>query len=212
MAAKKTLEYMLVNRKSKKALQATGLDNGQVVEQSALTGSDVQLWSVVESGESVKLVNKASGKVLDVMAEGTSDGTWAQIWEDVDGGSQQWKLVKLTATYSKIVNVRSGKVLDIVDMSEEDGAPAQIWEDVNGVGQQWKLVPAEKPAAKRTAKKPAAKKAAVKKAPAAKAEKPVKAAAKKAEPAVKPQEKPQPAPVKAEPKAAPKKPGPKAKK
>ncbi len=134
MAGKKAAEFMIVNRRSRKALQATGLDNGLVVEQAEPVKSDAQLWTAVETGENVKLFNKASGKVLDVMKNGTANGTWAQTWEDVDGESQLWKLVTVSSTYKKIINVMSGKALDIVDMSDEDGAPAQIWEDVDGEG------------------------------------------------------------------------------
>lgn len=192
MAAKKTAEFMIVNRRSKKALQATGLENGQVVEQAAPTGSDFQLWTAVSAGDSVKLINKATGKALDVMEGGTDNGAWIQTWDNVDGESQLWQDVKLTATYRKLKHQMSGKVLDIVDMSDSDGAPAQIWEDVNGEGQQWKFVTPtagteKKPAAKKAAPKAAAKKAAApkteKKAPAAEKPAPVvKAAVKKADP------------------------------
>ena len=87
MAVKKTGEFMIVNRRSKKALQATGLDNGLPVEQAAAAGTDAQLWTAVETVGGVKLFNKATGKVLDVMQGGTENGTWAQTWEDVDGGA-----------------------------------------------------------------------------------------------------------------------------
>lgn len=194
MASKK--EVMIVNRRSKKALQATGLDNGQVVEQAAATGADAQLWTIVEAEGGVKLFNKANGKVLDVMQGGTADGTWAQTWEDVGGESQLWTVENVTPTYKKLIHVLSGKALDIVDMSDEDGAPAQIWESVDGEGQQWKLVSSAPKAAAKTGKKPAAKKA-----PAAKEEKPApvkeeKAAPAKAEkaPAKKPAAKKAPAP------------------
>lgn len=165
MAGKKRLDFMIVNRRTKKALQATGLDNGLLVEQAAATGSDAQLWSQKTAKGGVKLVNKASGKALDVVAEGTENGTRVQTWEDVNGESQLWQVQNVTATYKKLVNVRSGKVLDIADMSSEDGAPAQIWEDVDGAGQQWKLVSAVSPKAKKApAKKAASKTATVKKA------------------------------------------------
>ena len=182
MAAKKTAEFMIVNRRTGKALQAAGLENGQAVVQAAPTGEASQLW--VQAGEKgpVKFINKASGKALDVVHGGVENGTWAHVWEDVDAPSQQWEIVKLTATYKKLRNVQSGKVLDIVDMSEEDGALAQIWEDVDGVGQQWKFVAApEKPSAEagkaaapveaKPVKAPRAKKAspAVKAAPAGEA-------------------------------------------
>ena len=138
MAGKKTAEFMIVNRRSGKALQATGLDNGLVVEQAEPAKTDAQTWTSLETEGGVKFFNKACGKVLDVMANGTANGTWVQTWEDVDGESQLWKLVTVSPTYKKIVNVMADKALDIVDMSDEDGAPAQIWESVEGEGQQWK--------------------------------------------------------------------------
>ena len=116
---------MIVNRRSKKALQATGLDNGQVVEQAAATGADNQLWTIVEAEGGVKLFNKANGKVLDVMQGGTADGTWPRPGR-CGRRKQLWQLVNVSSTYKKIVNVHSGKALDIVDMSSEDGAPARF--------------------------------------------------------------------------------------
>lgn len=150
MAGKKTAEFMIVNRRSGKALQATGLDNGLVVEQAEPAKTDAQTWSMVETQGGVKLFNKACGKVLDVMANGTVNGTWVQTWEDVDGESQLWQLVTVSPTYKKLVNVMADKALDIVDMSDEDGAPAQIWESVEGEGQQWKFVSTQPKAAPKT--------------------------------------------------------------
>lgn len=175
MAGKKTAEFMIVNRRTGKALEAAGVENGQGVCQAAPTGGDAQLWAQ----DGARLVHKLSGKVLDVVHGGVESGTWAHLWEKVeDAPSQQWELVKITATYKKLLNVRSGKVLDIVDMSEEDGAPAQLWDDVDGVGQQWKLVPAGEEASPKTVTKTVKK-------PAAPRKDVVKAAAKKVEEAVK---------------------------
>ena len=185
MAGKKTAEFMIVNRRSGKALQATGLDNGLVVEQREPVKADAQIWTSVEAEGGIKLFNKACGKVLDVMQGGTADGTWAQTWEDVGGESQLWQLVNVSSTYKKIVNVHSGKALDIVDMSSEDGAPAQIWESVDGEGQQWKFVSTAPKAATKTVRKPAAKKAAAQEKPAAKGSRSAKAAAAKEETALK---------------------------
>ena len=93
MAGKKATEFMIVNRRTGKALQATGLDNGLVVEQAEPAGTDAQTWTSVETEGGIKLFNKACGKVLDVMQGGAADGTWAQTWEDVNGESQLWQLV-----------------------------------------------------------------------------------------------------------------------
>lgn len=163
MAAKKTTEFMIVNRRSGKALQATGLENGLAVEQREPQKTDAQIWTSLEAEGGVKLMNKASGKVLDVMQGGVANGTWAQIWDDVNGDSQLWRFENVSSTYKKIINVHSGRALDVVDMSTEDGALAQIWDSVEGEGQQWKLVSAEeKPAAKAAPRKAAAKKAPAK--------------------------------------------------
>ena len=47
--------FLIVNRRSGKALQATGLDNGLVVEQSDVTYQDSQLWQEIKvKGEGEK--------------------------------------------------------------------------------------------------------------------------------------------------------------
>lgn len=86
MAGKKTAEFMIVNRRSGKALQATGLDqpHGSGAGR-APAKTDAQTWTSLETEGGVKFFNKACGKVLDVMANGTANGTWVQTWEDVDG-------------------------------------------------------------------------------------------------------------------------------
>ena len=200
MAPRKIAEFMIINRRTGKALAAAGTENGQNVVQAAPTGDASQLWTQSGTRNPVKLINKASGKALDVVHGGVENGTWAHIWDDVEeAASQKWELVKLTATYKKLLNVQSGKVLDIVNMSEEDGALAQLWDDVDGVGQQWKFVPVE-------AEGKAPSKSVTKRAPRTSnkaAEAPVKAEAApvKEEPAPAPVK--EEAPVKAEPAPAP---------
>lgn len=169
MAAKKDDEFLIVNRRTGKALQATGLENGRPVSQAEITKSDAQIWCSADTEGGTKLMNKAASKVLDVMYGGNEDGTWAQTWEDVGGESQVWKLTG--RVYKVITHAASGKVLDIENISDEDGAHAQLWEELGGENQQWKLVPLKEETVSVTkgVQKPAVKKAAVKKqAPAKK--------------------------------------------
>lgn len=163
MAMKKDAEFLIVNRRTGKALQATGIENGRVVSQAEITKADPQIWYSVTVKGGVKLKNKAASKVLDVMLGGTDNGTWAQTWEDVGGDSQIWKLTG--RTYKTISHIVSGKVLDIENISEDEGANAQLWEDLSGENQQWKLVPLQESSetVSKTAKKPAARKPAAKK-------------------------------------------------
>lgn len=177
--AEKDKTFLMINRRSGKALQATGLDNGLVVEQSDITYADSQLWFVKETPAGTVILNKAAAKALDVMKGGTANGTWAQLWEDAAGESQVWTISMASRGYKKITHILSGKVLDIQDLSDENGAPAQLWEDVGGANQEWKLTDypkvkkttrtVEKKAKKepekpKETKKPAAKKPARKKA------------------------------------------------
>lgn len=178
MAAKKDDEFLIVNRRTGKALQATGLENGRPVCQAEITRSDAQVWYSTEATGGIKLTNKAASKVLDVMYGGNEDGTWAQTWEDVGGESQAWKLTG--RAYKVISHVASGKVLDIENMSDEEGAHAQLWEDIGGENQQWKLVPLKEETVKvtKSAPKTAAKKTAAKKQTPAKKSAAVKTAGK----------------------------------
>lgn len=140
--------FLLINRKSGKALQSKGLENGLTVEQSQINYSDSQLWSKSTiSKNSFKIINKATDKVLDVMYSGTENGTWTQTWEDVNGPSQAWSFEKASRGFRKILNLSSGKILDIHEISAYNGAVAQLWEDVNGENQEWKVV--EYPTAKK---------------------------------------------------------------
>ena len=132
--------FMIVNRRSGKALQITGLENGLVVEQNEINYNSAQLWTAVSAGAGHKLVNEANGLVLDLMHNGTENGTWVHTWEDVDGESQLWLIETASRGYRKITNLMANKVLDVYEISEFDGAAAQIWEDMGGENQEWKIV------------------------------------------------------------------------
>ncbi len=132
--------FLLINRKSGKALQATDESNGASVVQHEINNTDAQLWSqTTVKGKGVKLINKAYGKALDIMCCSTENGSLAQIWDDVDGDSQIWKLETASRGFRKLLNTNSAKVLDIKDLSDDCGAFAQLWEDLGGENQEWKL-------------------------------------------------------------------------
>ena len=45
----------------------------------------------------MKLRSKMSGKVLDIVDMNPENGAHVQIWEDVNGANQEWKLVEAKA-------------------------------------------------------------------------------------------------------------------
>ena len=111
-------------------------------------------------GGFVKLKSMLSGKVLDIAGIAAGNGARVQIWEDVNGDNQLWRLTEV----------------------KPETAPAQQAEKPAAKKAPKKAAPAKKPAAKKAA--PAKKEAPAKKAtPAAKKAE----AAKKAAPAPKAQ-------------------------
>ena len=44
-----------------------------------------------------KIKSKVSGKCVDVVGMSQEDGARLQIWEDLNGDNQQWKLVEVVA-------------------------------------------------------------------------------------------------------------------
>ncbi len=87
-----------------------------------------------------KIVNRNSGKVLDVTGASTADGATIEQWTDNGGQNQQWSLVSVGSGYYKIVSRGSGKVLDVPGASTVNGATIEQWTDNGAMNQQWSLV------------------------------------------------------------------------
>ena len=81
------------------------------------------------------LVNRNSGKALDVHAASTADGARVSQWTRNDGANQQWQFVDSGGGFYRLKARHSGKVLDVARTSTADGAPIQQWADHNGTNQ-----------------------------------------------------------------------------
>ncbi|MFJ3307219.1 alpha-L-fucosidase [Streptomyces sp. NPDC086549] len=90
----------------------------------------------------VRLVNRKSGKVLEVGGGATADGATVDQWPWNGGTNQQWKLLPNADGSYRLSNVRSGKVLDSPGGSAQ-GAGLDQWADDGGDNQSWKLVPSQ---------------------------------------------------------------------
>jgi hypothetical protein len=88
-----------------------------------------------------KIINRASGKVLDNLGFSTTDGTPIGQWGYVAGSNQLWQFVNLNNGYYKIINKFSGKVLDNPN-SLVDGTVMTQYTDNGGTNQQWQAVDA----------------------------------------------------------------------
>jgi len=85
------------------------------------------------------LVNRNSGKALDVYNLATNDGARITQWTRNNGNNQQWQFVDSGGGYYRIKSRHSGKVLDVYNFSTADGGPIVQWTDGNGTNQQFRL-------------------------------------------------------------------------
>ncbi|MFD9573562.1 RICIN domain-containing protein [Streptomyces sp. NPDC059982] len=95
--------------------------------------------ATVDSDAYYRLVSVRSGKVLDVNAFSTADGTRIQQWTDQNTANQQWKLKPTGDGYYELVNRNSGKVLGIAGDSTAQAASAEQQTDSSSASQQWRI-------------------------------------------------------------------------
>ncbi|MFF9148579.1 RICIN domain-containing protein [Streptomyces sp. NPDC014861] len=89
-----------------------------------------------------RLVNRVSGKVLDVADESTGNGAPVIQWPWTGRPNQRWRLSPNHDGSFRLVNVHSDKVLDNPGASTTAGEPLDQWTDTDAPNQWWKLVPA----------------------------------------------------------------------
>ncbi|MBO3733706.1 RICIN domain-containing protein [Glycomyces sp. NEAU-S30] len=85
------------------------------------------------------LVNRTSGKALDVSGASTADGALLQQWTRTNGNNQQFQFVDAGGGYYRIRARHSGKMLDVSGWSTADGAAIHQWTDHGGANQQFRL-------------------------------------------------------------------------
>ncbi|MFI6933836.1 RICIN domain-containing protein [Streptomyces sp. NPDC050287] len=120
---------------------ATGLLLGVpaiVVPYFLFTQQDSQA-ATVDGNAYYRLVSVRSGKVMDVNAFSTADGTRIQQWTDQNTANQQWKLRPTGDGYYELVNRNSGKVLGIAGGSAARAAAAEQQTDSSSASQEWRI-------------------------------------------------------------------------
>ena len=97
----------------------------------AQQSTDTTAWYV--------LVNRNSGKALDVNSASTADGASVVQWTRTNANNQQFQFVDSGGGYYRIKARHSGKVLDVSSWSTADGAAIHQWTDRGGANQQFRL-------------------------------------------------------------------------
>ncbi|MEU6944798.1 non-reducing end alpha-L-arabinofuranosidase family hydrolase [Streptomyces sp. NPDC046316] len=95
--------------------------------------------ATVDPNASYVLVNRNSGKALDVYNLATNDGARITQWTRNDQNQQLWQFVDAGGGYYRIKSRHSGKVLDVQNASTANGGPIVQWADLNATNQQWRL-------------------------------------------------------------------------
>ncbi|BCJ55058.1 hypothetical protein Asp14428_65330 [Actinoplanes sp. NBRC 14428] len=83
------------------------------------------------------LVNRNSGKALDVYNLATNDGARITQWTRNDQNQQQWQFVDSGGGFYRLKSRHSGKVLDVYNRSTADGGSVVQWTDTNAANQQF---------------------------------------------------------------------------
>nr|BEK62981.1 glycoside hydrolase N-terminal domain-containing protein [Kitasatospora purpeofusca] len=89
-----------------------------------------------------RLVNRAGGKVLDVLNQSTADGGAVVQWPGNGGANQRWEIEPEADGSFRLTNVKSGKVLDNPGASTVPGQALDQWTNTKSPNQWWRIVPA----------------------------------------------------------------------
>jgi hypothetical protein len=109
---------------------------------SLTAGQPMQVTVGLPTGTGTsRLLNRRSGKALDVNGGSTADGASIIQWPWTGATNQQWRLLPNQDGSFRLSSVRSGKVLDSPGGSGQGAALIQ-WADNGGTNQWWRLVPA----------------------------------------------------------------------
>jgi Ricin-type beta-trefoil lectin domain-like len=115
-------------------------------ETSTFSGAKKSL-SAIPAAEVLKpvgngtfyIVNRMSGKVLDVSGNKTADGSSVVQYGGAGVANQKWTLAQLSGGYYSIIGVQSSKGLQINQASTADGGQLTIGTYTSALEQQWQF-------------------------------------------------------------------------
>jgi hypothetical protein len=84
-----------------------------------------------------QIVNRGSGKFLEVAGALTTDGAAVSQWGDTDNATQRWTIDTVSGSTVRLVNVNSGKLLEIHSAQTANGVDAVQWGSTGNATQSW---------------------------------------------------------------------------
>lgn len=102
------------------------------------------IWNGVLSGSTYKLINRASGKVIDVPGGQNTNALQLQQWTDNNATAQRWVIDDLGTynNYYRLTSVSSSdsKVMDVRNGTKNNGEAIQLMQNLNNTAQQFRLI------------------------------------------------------------------------
>ncbi|MFI5794549.1 glycosyl hydrolase family 95 catalytic domain-containing protein [Streptomyces sp. NPDC051677] len=140
-----TQDITLISRRGMTSVTTTATvapsslgSHARVVSLTAGTGTTITVGLLTGA---FRLVNRRSGKVLDVSGGSTANGATAILWPWNGGTNQQWTFQPNHDGSFRLMSVKSGKVLECPGASTTKGQALDQWTDGSAAHQWWKLVP-----------------------------------------------------------------------
>ena len=95
--------------------------------------------SQIDSSSYYKIVNRKSGKAVDVPNGNSANGTQLVQWDDVGNNNQQFRLVADADGYYTIINKGTNKALDNAGATTDNSAVVE-WDVTSSNNQKWKII------------------------------------------------------------------------
>ena len=93
--------------------------------------------AIFDSSKTYKLINKNSGRAIDVNGNRRDNGTNIIQYTYKGSNNQRWKIERQANGYYIIKNVSTGKVLTVQDDATWDGANVWQWDYYGSQSQEW---------------------------------------------------------------------------
>ena len=107
------------------------------------SANEVDKIGFIYTPNDVMLVNRATGKCLEVSDWSTADSADVRTWTCHGGANQRWRIEPLADGTTRIVNQGSDKPLDVAGCGTADGANVQQYTWWDNACQRWSVLPTD---------------------------------------------------------------------
>lgn len=97
----------------------------------------LHLYAAAALDPQFQVVNRNSGKLLEVLSALTADGAAVGQWGDTGHATQRWTVDAVAGGAVRLINLNSGKLLEIPSAQTADGVDAVQWGSTGHATQSW---------------------------------------------------------------------------